>query len=108
MSDHIDRAAEVIDRHILPVAEGDPRIGDGKVIARALDAAGLLATPEHDAEVDRLREGIERMAREAERAVDAANPLSPLGRGLLMWQPDALRALLHAKADHIEREGGAS
>lgn len=44
----ITRAAELIDRRILPVAEGDPRIGDGRAIARALDAAGLLATPERD------------------------------------------------------------
>ena len=49
MSNAINRAAELIDRHILPLAEGDPRIGDGRIIARALDAAGLLTTPAHDA-----------------------------------------------------------
>lgn len=45
-------------------------------------------------EVARLREGIEALALEAEHAIDAKNPLSSLGRVLLMWQPDALRALL--------------
>lgn len=48
-ADHIDRAAEIIDAHI----RGWPTTAPGlpEHIARALDAVGLLATPEHDAAV---------------------------------------------------------
>jgi len=57
------------------------------------DRADLLA------EVKRLRAGIRELADQAERMVDAKNPLSPLGRALLTAQPDDLRALLDPKEE---------
>ena len=47
MSDHLDRAAEVIAAHMY----GMTTLGMCRGIARALEDAGLLVTPERDAEV---------------------------------------------------------
>ena len=52
MSDHLDRAAELIHSRIDPQGQITDGIGVRCVdAARALDAAGLLASPEHDAAV---------------------------------------------------------
>ena len=48
MSDHLDRAAEVLAR-VGCQPDDEPSFLD-REYARALDAAGLLASPEHDAE----------------------------------------------------------
>lgn len=87
----VTRATEVINRRILPVAEGDPRIGDGRDIAQALDAAGLLASPEHDTTVA------------AKALRDAAHEIF-----LGYWITAPVVRWLHERADRIEREGGAS
>lgn len=85
------RAAELIDRHILPVAEGDPRIGDGRVIARALANAGLLISPKHDAAVraEALRDAARDVGSDPYRN-ELANP----------------KGWLNARADAIEKEAG--
>ena len=101
MSDHIDRAAKLID----PVAFStdwasapDPRAaaeggwlkGLARNAAQALDAAGLLVTPEHDAAV-------------AARALRDAAP---------RFRHDRPSASVWAEmldlADRIEREAGES
>lgn len=48
MSDHVDRAAKVLDRHLEPLRLDD---GEIRMLAQALDAAGLLASPGRDAAV---------------------------------------------------------
>lgn len=69
----------------------------------------LISQTEHDravllAEVDRLRAGIEALAEKWEHAVDDLNPLSSLGRALLMYGPDDLRALLNPTEGETDHE----
>ena len=117
MTDHIDRAAEIIYVEVLGLPDYSPdavddhnrhsyrgdcecnasdRV-DARHVAKALDAAGLLASPEHDAEV---------AAKALRAAADALDD---------MQTPDNdehRRALLdpavwlHDRADRIEREAG--
>lgn len=109
MRDHVDRAAEVIyvevfglpdyspdavDDHNRHSYRGDCQCNasdraDARHGAEELDAAGLLASPEHDAAV------AARASRDAADEFDAADM-----RGVGQW--------LRADADRIEREGGAS
>lgn len=116
MSDHIDRAAEVIDPVAFSTdwasapdpraaAEGGWLMDRARDIARALDAAGLLVTPEHDRAV-------------AARALrDTADALPSLtegeGReGIRTWRQtvqdaysiavEESQSALRARADRIE------
>lgn len=76
--------------HLTPerLAEIRERVEFGHALLLG-ESADLLA------EVDSLRTGIEALAETWEHAVDDLNPLSSLGRALLMYGPDELRALLN-------------
>lgn len=63
--------------------------------ARALDAAGLLASPEHDAEVA------------AKALRDAADPWQDTLGDTPLFAP-GVADWLHERADRIEREAGES
>lgn len=105
MSDHIARVAEVLDRHFTERDEdsgcarrcgydGDDRADH---IARALDAAGLLVTPEqHDAAV------AAKALREAAGEINNPNATPDL--------ESVARAVVYLRdrADRIEREAGES
>ena len=121
-ADHIDRAAEIIYVEVLGLPDYSPdavddhnrhsyrgdcecnasdRV-DARHAAEELDAAGLLASPEHDAAV------AARVLRDAADALeaDAAGPGHGLGAHDAGIFHAALR--LRERADRIEREGGAS
>ena len=92
MSDQIDRAAEV-----LSGALGDEfSAAATRLLARRLDAAGLLASSEHDRQV------AARTLREAAGNVRASS----------FWNDgsdnyaDRVRAFIGSEADRIEREAG--
>ena len=79
MSDHIARAAEVLHKAWIDrCGVTSPTRDHVHVFARALDAAGLLATPEHDAAVAAraLREAADRLNRDR-RTHDASCGESP-------------------------------
>ena len=75
---------------------------DCYAMAEALDAAGLLASPEHDLAValEALRDAADALE------ADAAGPGNGLGAHDAGIFHAALR--LRERADRIEREGGAS
>lgn len=91
MTAHIDRAAEVIYDE-LSGKYGDFNMPTGA--AQALDAAGLLATPEHDAAV------AARALRDA-----AAYEHEDHATDIALGGIDYVRDYLTAQADRIEREG---
>lgn len=106
MSDHIDRAAEIIYVEVLGLPDYSPDAVDdhnrhsyrgdcdcnhndrraARMTAQALHAAGLLASPAHDAAV-------------AARALREAATLD---------FTVAAQRWLHDRADRLESEGGAS
>lgn len=97
-TDHIDRAAEVLREHLSIAKEtGEPDEVD--CCARALDAAGLLATPEHDRQV------AAHTFRWAADQMESAEPPIP-GAMRHGWRAavKTLRALAD-ESDRIEREG---
>lgn len=101
MSDHV-RAAQVIVpalcNHIEDFdVEEDADRSLVDAITQALDAAGLLASPEYDAEIaaKALRDAAEEFYGDDRAAGPYSHPLSGAS-----W--------LRECADHIEREGGAS
>lgn len=86
MSEQIERAEVLIHNVIFAANSENARTSPSKA-ARALDAAGLLVTPAHDAAV----------------AAKALREAAADGAGFL----DAATYLfLQGRADHIEREGG--
>lgn len=105
MSDHIDRAEIAIHNAIFATGGENARTSPGKA-ARALDAADLLVTPAHDAQVaaKALREAAERI-----RAV-VENPRWESERFTEHVLIEAgVERLLNDYADligPIEREGG--
>lgn len=98
MSDQIDRAAQIISGAMFGLTTESMVLA----VARDLDAAGLLASPEHDAAV------AARVLRDAADALeaDAAGPGHGLGAHDAGIFHAALR--LRERADRIEREGGES
>ena len=75
MSDHLDRAAEVIAAQMHGLTT--PSMCRG--IARALEEAGMLVTPEHDAEVradERAPGGVELAVRDLSPISDVARELA--------------------------------
>ena len=113
MTDHITRAAEVIE-HILS-RHGEH--GTYLDAARALDAAGLLATPEHDAAVaaKALREVAEifdgdciDLGEELRWTTDAPKGWSEGSVANAIEATSLFGPWLTARADRIEREAGES
>ena len=120
MPDHIDRAAEVLEVHEVVFIDhevgyecGCNEHGDGhpdglpfltdalKHQVRALDAAGLLASPEHDAEVAArtLRKLADETSERHASSLFTGGADRPYGWG-------AVSTLLREEADRIEREAG--
>ena len=106
MNDHLDHAAEVLwasvdDKGI----RGRLFREDCDYLARALDEAGLLASPERDAEVERLRTGIEKLTR---RVYDhTPDCVRARESAWLLWHPDCGRCwqdVLHALLNPTEGE----
>lgn len=110
MSDHVDRAADLLWEAIDDEGiEGRLYRQDCHYITATLDAAGLLATPEHDAAV---------AARALRNAADALD--GGIGTSTARFSMDphdydsradygyaVAEADLRDRADRIEREGGA-
>ena len=92
MSDAINRARDIIERY-LPAMPDQQAAFVTRDAARALDAAGLLVSPEHDAAVaaKALREA-------AEEVYGCSRRLPTLSAA--SW--------LRERADRIEREAGES
>lgn len=115
MTDHIDRAAEIIYVEVLGLPDYSPDAVDDhnrhsyrgdcecnasdrvdtRHAAEELDAAGLLASPEHDAEVA------------AKALRDAADPWQDTLGDTPLFAP-GVADWLHERADRIEREAGES
>jgi hypothetical protein len=96
MSDAINRARDIIERY-LPAMPDQQAAFVTRDAARALDAAGLLVSPEHDAAVaaKALREAAEEVYGDDRAAGPYSHPLSAAS-----W--------LRERADRIEREAGES
>ena len=99
MSDHdvTERAAKVLWEATCPDGLRAAMRPDCWAMAQALDAAGLLVTPEHDAAVaaKALREAAEEVYGDDRAAGPYSHPLSAAS-----W--------LRERADRIEREAGES
>lgn len=95
MSDHLDRAAEVLAR-VGCQPDDEPSFLD-REYARALDAAGLLVSPERDAAV--AARALRGAAEEVYGDDRAAGPYS---------HPLSAASWLRERADRVEREAGES
>ena len=98
MSDHLDRAAEVIAAALRSIWEADASWNpEARDIARALEEAVLLVTPERDAAVaaKALREAAAEFDQYADRT-----PTPTFDRAVARW--------LHDRADRLDREAGES
>ena len=91
MTNHLDRAAEIIAQPT-PVDVPGYRLRYTVEAARALEDAGMLATPEHDAAV------AAKALREAAHGLDHGRT----------YRASDIKALLYGRADRIEREAGES
>lgn len=100
MTDHIDRAAEVLSRHWGDMHTNEA-LGHQRMLARALDAAGLLAAPRHDAQV------AARALRGAAAMTDTVK-VHAGGGNLVADARVVLTGQIIALAEHYEREAGES
>ena len=102
MSDAINRARDIIERY-LPAMPDQQAAFVTRDAARALDAAGLLASPERDAAVaaKALRALADETSERHASSLFTGGADRPYGWG-------AVSTLLREEADRIEREAGES
>ena len=93
VSDHLDRAAEVLWEATCPDGLRAAMRPDCWAMAQALDAAGLLVTPEHDAAV---------AAKAWDEGFKQGGPMHDVNYD----DPDAHTRNPYERADRIEKEAG--